>query len=194
MSISIAEISKVTVIMFAVIDIVGSLPVIIDVKQKAGHVNSLKATAVAFSIMVLFLILGERLIGVFGIGVAEFAVAGAFVLFFIALEMILGVHLFKQGDSLTKTAAIVPIAFPLIAGAGSMTTIISLRSEFEMMNIFIAICVNMILVYVVLRNSHRLEKLLGDGGIAILQKVFGVILLAIAVKLFTTNIQSLLGS
>ena len=194
MSISIAEISKVTVIMFAVIDIVGSLPVIIDVKQKAGHVNSLKATAVAFSIMVLFLILGERLIGVFGIGVAEFAVAGAFVLFFIALEMILGVHLFKQGDSLTKTAAIVPIAFPLIAGAGSMTTIISLRSEFEMLNIFIAICVNMILVYVVLRNSHRLEKLLGDGGIAILQKVFGVILLAIAVKLFTTNIQSLLGS
>ena len=180
--------------MFAVIDIVGSLPVIIDVKQKAGHVNSLKATAVAFSIMVLFLILGERLIGVFGIGVAEFAVAGAFVLFFIALEMILGVHLFKQGDSLTKTAAIVPIAFPLIAGAGSMTTIISLRSEFEMLNIFIAICVNMILVYVVLRNSHRLEKLLGDGGIAILQKVFGVILLAIAVKLFTTNIQSLLGS
>ncbi len=177
--------------MFAVIDIVGSLPIIIDVKQKAGEIHSLKATLVSFAIMALFLLVGEPLIGIFGIGVAEFAVAGAFVLFFIALEMILGVNLFKQSATMSKTASIVPIAFPLIAGAGSMTTIISLRSEFEMINILIAIVINMVLVYLVLRNSPRLERLLGDGGIAILQKVFGVILLAIAVKLFTSNIQVL---
>ncbi|MFT5182987.1 MAG: multiple antibiotic resistance protein [Flavobacteriales bacterium] len=191
MQFSTTEILKVSVILFAVIDIIGSLPIIIDVKQKAGQINSLKATLVSFSIMTMFLLVGEPLIGIFGIGVAEFAVAGALVLFFIALEMILGVNLFKQGASMSKTASIVPIAFPLIAGAGSMTTIISLRAEFEMVNIFIAIAINLFIVYLVLRNSHRLEKLLGDGGIAILQKVFGVILLAIAVKLFTSNLQEI---
>jgi multiple antibiotic resistance protein len=191
MQFSFPEILKVSIIMFAVIDIVGSLPIIIDIKQKAGEIHSLKATIVSFVIMALFLLVGEPLIGIFGIGVAEFAVAGSFVLFFIALEMILGVNLFKQSATMSKTASIVPIAFPLIAGAGSMTTIISLRSEFDMINIFIAIVINMVLVYLVLRNSPRLERLLGVGGIAILQKVFGVILLAIAVKLFTSNIQVL---
>lgn len=191
MQFSLPQILKVSIILFAVIDIVGSLPVIIDIKQKAGDINSLKASLVSFSIMILFLLVGEPLIGIFGIGVAEFAVAGAFVLFFIALEMILGINLFKQGASLSKTASIVPIAFPLIAGAGSMTTIISLRAEFDMINIFIAIAINIFVVYLVLRNSPRLEKLLGDGGIAILQKVFGVILLAIAVKLFTSNLQEI---
>mgnify|MGYP006239089881 FL=1 len=135
--------------------------------------------------------MGEGIIGFMGVDVNSFAVAGSFVLFFMALEMVLGVELFKQDARTMKTATIVPVAFPLIAGAGSMTSIISLRAEFSQVNIAIAIVINMVLVYLVLRNLGRLERFLGEGGIAVLQKVFGIILLAIAVKLFTSNIQHL---
>ena len=170
---------------------IGSIPILVDVKQKAGDIHAGRATLVALGIMLAFLVLGEGIIGFMGVDVNSFAVAGSFVLFFLALEMVLGVELFKQDARAMKTATIVPVAFPLIAGAGSMTSIISLRAEFSQVNIAIAIVINMVVVYLVLRNLGRLERFLGEGGIAVLQKVFGIILLAIAVKLFTSNIQHL---
>lgn len=193
MKFSLEEIIKATVILFAVIDIVGSIPIILDIKKKSGKIHAFKASFVSLIIMLLFLFVGEKLINVFGIGVAEFAVAGSFVLFFLALEMILGVHFFKQDDKSMKVASIVPIAFPIIAGAGSMTTIISLRAEFEQVNILVAIVLNIILVFAVLRLTNPIERLLGDAGMAVLQKMFGIILLAIAVKLFSSNVQELLN-
>lgn len=187
------EIFKASMVLFAVIDIVGSIPIILELKKKAGRIHALKATLWATGLMVLFLFFGDELIGLFGIGVHEFAVAGAFVLFFLALEMILGVTFFKQDEKSMKTVSVVPIAFPLIAGAGSMTSIISLRAEFHEVNILMAILFNVILVFIVLRLTNTIEKFLGDGGIAILQKVFGIILLAIAVKLFSANLPELLN-
>ncbi len=185
------ELLKSTMVLFAVVDIVGSIPILVDVKQKAGDIHAGRATLVGLGIMLAFLVLGEGIIGFMGVDVNSFAVAGSFVLFFMALEMVLGVELFKQDARAMKTATIVPVAFPLIAGAGSMTSIISLRAEFSQVNIAIAIVINMVLVYLVLRNLGRLERFLGEGGIAVLQKVFGIILLAIAVKLFASNIQHL---
>lgn len=185
------ELLKSTMVMFAVIDIVGSIPFLLDIKKKAGDIHAEKASLVALGIMLAFLFLGEGVINFLGIDVNSFAVAGFIVMFFMALEMILGITLFKQSAQSMKTATIVPVAFPLIAGAGSMTSIISLRAEFAPINIAIAILVNMALVYVVLRLTGRIERALGEGGIAVLQKVFGIILLAIAVKLFSANAAQL---
>lgn len=185
------QILSASMILFAVIDIVGSVPVIIDLKQKVGKIQSEKASIVALFILVIFLFVGESILNLIGIDVNSFAIAGAFILFFLALEMILGIRLYK--DDAPETASIVPIAFPLIAGAGTMTALLSLRAEFAVQNIIVAIVINIILVYVVLKLSGKIEKLLGNGGIAILRKVFGVILLAIAVKLFTTNIMNIIG-
>ena len=176
MNFNLEEIFKVSVVLFAVIDILGSIPIILDIKRKAGNIHAFKATFVSLIIMLLFLFFGENLISIFGIGVAEFAVAGSFVLFFLALEMILGVNFFKQDEKAMKTASIVPIAFPIIAGAGSMTSIISLRAEFDQVNILVAIILNLIVVFVVLRLTNPIEKLLGETGMAILQKMFGIIL------------------
>lgn len=178
-------------VLFAVIDIVGSIPVILDVKKKAGNISELRASIVAFGIMIAFLFIGEKLITFLGIDVNSFAVAGSFVLFFLALEMVLGVELFKQDETTHRTATIVPIAFPLIAGAGSMTTIISLRAEYSQLVIALAILVNMIVVYFVLHLTDRIGRVLGDAGIAVLRKAFGIILLAISIKLFTTNAKGL---
>jgi len=180
------EIATASMILFAVIDIIGSIPVIIDLRQKLGHIQSEKASIVSLIIMVAFLFLGESILDLIGIDVKSFAIAGSFILFFLALEMILGIKLYK--DDAPATASIVPLAFPLIAGAGTMTTLIAIRAEYALQNIIVAIFVNMILVYGVLKASAFIEKLLGNGGIAILRKVFGVILLAIAVKLFRTNL------
>ncbi|MDA0882022.1 MAG: MarC family protein [Bacteroidetes bacterium] len=191
MNFNLTEFFSASMVMFAVIDIIGSIPLLVDIKKKTGEINAKKATFVSLIIMVSFLFLGEGIIKLFGIEVHSFAVAGSFVLFFLSLEMILGVQLFKPSEHSTKTAAIVPIAFPIIAGAGTMTTLISLRAEYQQINILAAIFVNMILVYAVLRLTKRIEKLLGEGGIAILQKAFGIILLAIAVKLFTANVSKL---
>jgi len=185
------ELLKSTMVMFAVIDIVGSIPFLLDIKKKAGDIHAEKASLVALGIMLGFLFLGEGVINFLGIDVNSFAVAGSIVMFFMALEMILGITLFKQNAESMKTATIVPVAFPLIAGAGSMTSIISLRAEFAAVNIAIAILVNMALVYLVLRLTGRIERALGEGGIAVLQKVFGIILLAIAVKLFSANAAQL---
>lgn len=189
-SIDWVEIFKATMVLFAVIDIVGSIPLIIKLKEEAGEIHALRTSVVAMVIMIGFLILGDNILKLFGVEVESFAVAGAFILFAMSLEMILGVRIFRDEVS-GKTASIVPLAFPIIAGAGTMTSIISLRAEYHEINISIAIFFNVILVFVVLKLTRVIERLLGDGGIAILKKVFGIILLAIAVKLFSTNVKAL---
>ncbi len=181
----IKEILTVSMILFAVIDVIGSIPVLIDLRTKIGYIQAEKASLASLVIMLVFLFVGEQILGLIGLDVNSFAIAGSFVLFFIAIEMILGITLYK--DSVPATASIVPIAFPLIAGAGTMTTLLSLKAEYHESNIIVAICVNMIFVYLVLKNTKYLERILGPGGINIVRKVFGVILLAIAVKLFRTN-------
>jgi multiple antibiotic resistance protein len=180
------EVLSVTMVLFAVIDIIGSIPIILDVRRKVGHIQSEKATVVSFFIMVLFLFLGESILNLIGIDVSSFAIAGSLVIFFIALEMILGIRLYK--DDVAETASVVPIAFPLIAGTGTMTTLLSLRAQYDVYTIIIGIIVNLIFVYLVLKNTYRLEKILGVAGIGILRKVFGIVLLAIAIKLFRTNV------
>ena len=185
------EIVTATMVLFAVIDIIGSIPIIIDLRQKVGHIQSEKASIVAMFIMILFLFVGVQILNLIGIDVYSFAVAGSFVIFFLAIEMILGVQLYKEESP--KTASVVPLAFPLIAGAGTMTTILSLKAEFHTINIIVAIIINMIFVYIVLKSSAKIERLIGEGGINVVRKIFGVILLAIAVKLFASNIQGLLN-
>ena len=185
----IREIGTASMILFAVIDIIGSIPIIIDLRKKAGHIQSEKASIVAGILMIVFLFLGKEILNLIGIDVNSFAVAGSFILFFLALEMILGITLYK--DDAPETAAVVPLAFPLIAGAGTMTTLLSLRAEYEAINIVVAILINIVVVYIVLKSSGKMERFLGKQGISVIRKIFGVILLAIAVKLFTTNIQSL---
>ncbi|MUP43682.1 MarC family protein [Gramella aestuarii] len=176
-------------VLFAVIDIIGNIPIIIDLRKKVGHIQSEKASIVAGIIMVVFLFVGKEILNLIGIDVNSFAVAGSFILFFLALEMILGISLYK--DDAPETASIVPLAFPLIAGAGTMTSLVSLQAEYEMVNIIVAILINIIFVYLVLKSSSKIEKILGAQGINVIRKVFGVILLAIAVKLFAANIQNL---
>lgn len=179
------EIATITMILFAVIDVIGSLPVILDVQQKSGKIQSGKATWVSGVIMIVFMFVGQSILSLIGIDVSSFAIAGSFIIFFIALEMILGIKLYKEETA--ATASVIPIAFPLIAGTGTLTTLLSLRAEYHLENILIAILINLVFVYIVLRNTYRLEHWLGPGGINILRKVFGVILLAIAVKLFRTH-------
>lgn len=183
------EIVTVGMVLFAVIDIVGTVPVIVDLRKRHGHIESEKAALVAGAIMVTFLFVGEEILNLIGIDVNSFAVAGSFVLFFIALEMILGIRIYKDEES--STASIVPIAFPLIAGTGTMTTLLSLRAQYQTINIIIAIVFNIILVYVVLKSSGKIEQILGKNGLNIVRKAFGVILLAIAVKLFASNVKAL---
>jgi len=185
------EIISATMVLFAVIDIIGSIPIILDIKKRAGEVHPEKATLVAMVIMFAFLFLGERIITFIGVDVNSFAVAGSFVLFALAMEMILGVRLFKDDGASPKVASIVPLAFPIIAGAGSMTSILSLRAEYQVLNIAVAILLNIILVYLTLKQTNRLERFFGEGGIAVLRKVFGIVLLAIAIKLFSSNIKLL---
>lgn len=191
MEIDFKEILTASMVLFAVIDIIGSIPIIINLRQKVGHIQSEKASIVAMLIMIIFLFLGTEILKLIGIDVYSFAVAGALVIFFLALEMVLGIELFK--DEEPETASVVPLAFPLIAGAGTMTTILSLKAEFHTENIIIAIVVNMVFVYLVLKFSHKIEKVIGQGGINVIRKIFGVILLAIAIKLFASNIGGLLN-
>ncbi len=186
------EIFTAFMILFAVIDIVGNIPIIIDLRKKAGHIQSEKASLIALAIMILFLFLGKSILSLIGIDVHSFAVAGAFILFFIALEMILGITLYKDDEGDAITASVFPLAFPLIAGPGSLTTLLSLRAEFSIENIIIAVILNVLIIYIVLKSSAKIEKIIGQNGIKIIRKIFGVILLAIAVKLFATNIQGLL--
>ena len=179
-----------SLILFAVIDILGSIPIIISLREKVGHIQSEKAAVEATVIMIIFLFVCEVILNLIGIDVNSFAVAGSFVILFMALEMILGITLYK--DDISETASIVPLAFPLIAGAGSMTSLLSLRAEYHVLNIILAILVNILFVYIVLKSSKYLSRILGPSGISIIRKVFGIILLAIAVKLFTSNIGQLI--
>lgn len=187
MQLNFKEIVTATMILFAVIDIVGSVPIIIQLRQKNGHIRSGLATIVALVLMIVFLFVGKSMLNLIGIGVSDFAIAGSLVIFFIALEMILGIQLYKEDES-PSTASVVPLAFPLIAGAGTLTTLLSLRAEYQVINILVAIVINIGLVYLVLKTTRHIERFLGTGGINVLRKVFGIILLAIAVKLFRTNL------
>ena len=191
MEFNLKEIFTAFMVLFAVIDIVGNIPIIIDFRKKVGHIQSEKASLIAGFIMIVFLFLGQSLLSLIGIDVNSFAVAGAFILFFIALEMILGITLYKDDDEGGITATVFPLAFPLIAGPGSLTTLLSLRAEFHIQNIIIAVVLNVILIYIVLKTSSRIERFIGTNGIKIIRKIFGVVLLAIAVKLFTANIKAL---
>ncbi len=179
------EILAAFMVLFAIIDIPGSIPIIIDIKSKSGVVKPMKVTIVSFLIFVSFLFIGNPLLGIFGIDVSSFAIAGSFIIFLIAMEMVLGIDIFRHDPS--GTGSIFPIAFPLIAGAGSITTILSLKAEYHTINIFIALVLNMVVVYYVLRLTSLFERILGAGGLQVLKKVFGVILLSIAIKLFLTN-------
>ncbi|MSP84819.1 MAG: MarC family protein [Flavobacteriaceae bacterium] len=183
------EIATVGMVLFAVIDIVGTIPIVVDLRTKHGHIESEKASIVAALIMIVFLLAGEGLLKLIGIDIHSFAVAGSFVVFFLALEMILGIRIYR--DEETSTASIVPIAFPLIAGAGTMTTLLSLKAQYATENIVVAIILNIIVVYGVLKSSAKIEKMLGKNGLGVIRKAFGVVLLAIAVKLFAGNVKGL---
>jgi len=176
------EILKVSMVLFAVIDVIGSIPVIINLKETAGSIQPFKASWVSFMIMVVFLFIGQSILEIIGITVGDFAIAGSIVLFFIALEMILGVRIYR--DQVSSTVSVVPLAFPLIAGTGTLTTLLSIRGEYSMTSILIAIVLNVVVVYLVLKYLGLVEKILGPGGIAIVKKIFGIIVLALAIKLF----------
>lgn len=189
MELDLKEIATVGMVLFAVIDIVGTVPIVVDLRAKHGHIESEKASLVAGLIMIIFLFIGEEFLSLIGIDVHSFAVAGSFVLFFLALEMILGIRIYRDEES--SSASIVPIAFPLIAGAGTMTTLLSLKAQYQTVNILIAIVLNIIVVYMVLKASSKIERMLGKNGLGVIRKTFGVVLLAIAVKLFAGNVKDL---
>jgi multiple antibiotic resistance protein len=180
------QILSVTMILFAIIDILGTIPIIIEMRQRAGHIESEKATLTVLVLMIVFLFVGEELLKIIGLDISSFAIAGSLVIFIIAMEMILGIKFFKE-DDIPATVSIVPLAFPLIAGAGTMTTLLSLKSQYATANIIVGIVLNTVIVYVVLKNVKLLEQLLGKTGLNVLRKAFGVILLAIAIKLFRSN-------
>lgn len=179
------QILSVTMILFAIIDILGSIPVVISLRNKVGHIQSEKASMVALLIMILFLFIGDEMLKIIGLDVSSFAIAGSVVIFIIAMEMILGINFFKE--DVPESASIVPLAFPLIAGSGTLTTLLSLKSEYETQNIIVGIILNIGFVYIVLKNTIYLERLLGKTGLNIMRKAFGIILLAIAIKLFRNN-------
>ena len=179
------QILSVSMILFAIIDILGSIPIVISLRNRVGHIQSEKASIVALLLMIFFLFIGEEMLKIIGLDISSFAIAGSVVIFIIAMEMILGINLFKE--EAPESASIVPLAFPLIAGSGTLTTLLSLKSEYATQNIIVGIILNMIFVYIVLKNTIYLEKILGKTGLNIMRKAFGIILLAIAIKLFRNN-------
>ena len=179
------------IVLFAVIDIIGAIPIIIDLKDKGKDVNALKATLISFLLLLGFFYAGDILIRLFHVDIESFAVAGAFVIFLLSLEMILDIEIFKNQGPI-KEATLVPLVFPLLAGAGSFTTLLSLRAEYDSVNIIVALVLNMLWVYFVVRMTRKVEKVLGKGGIYLIRKFFGIILLAISVKLFMSNITLLM--
>jgi multiple antibiotic resistance protein len=186
--IDISQIVTVSFTLFAVIDVLGSLPVIISIKKKMGEINALQATLVSGGLMLLFFFIGEQMLEFMGLDIKSFAIAGSIVIFILGLEMILGLEFFKQDKNDAKSSTLVPVAFPLIAGSGTLTTVMSLKAAYQYYNILIAILINLVIIYVTLRSVNFLEKILGPSGISVVRKFFGVILLAIAVKIFRNNI------
>jgi multiple antibiotic resistance protein len=182
------EIGSATMILFAIIDVLGAIPILIDLENRLGTIHELKVTLVSGTIMFVFLFLGQSILSLIGIDIRSFALAGALVIFFLGIEMVLGIKLTKDDTSAAASVSVVPVAFPLIAGTGTLTTLLSIRAEFKIEDIIIAILINLIVVYLVIKNTKHLAKLLGPGGIVILRKVFGITLLAIAIKLFTANL------
>ena len=183
----ISQIITITFTLFAVIDVLGSLPVLISIKKKVGDINAMQATLVSGALMLFFFFIGEQMLEFMGLDIKSFAIAGSIVIFILGLEMILGLEFFKH-DKDAKTSTLVPVAFPLIAGSGTLTTIMSLKATYQFYNILIAILINLVIIYITLRSVNFLEKILGPSGIAVVRKFFGVILLAIAVKIFRNNI------
>ena len=179
------------IVLFAVIDIIGAIPIIIDLKDKGKDVNALKATLISFLLLLGFFYAGDILLRLFHVDIESFAVAGAFVIFLLSLEMILDIEIFKNQGPI-KEATLVPLVFPLLAGAGSFTTLLSLRAEYASVNIIVALILNMLWVYFVVRMTRKVERVLGKGGIYLIRKFFGIILLAISVKLFMSNITLLM--
>ena len=190
MQVRFIEILSASIVLFAVIDILGSVPIIIDIKRKGTPFSAFKASLISFTILILFLFAGEALLGLFSVDIASFAIAGSIIIMILAIEMILGIEIFKNQDS-PNGASIIPIAFPLIAGAGSFTTLLSLRAEYQTIKIIIALFLNIIFVYFVLKSTRIIEKYMGEGGIYVMRKFFGIILMAISVKLFVTNLGNL---
>ena len=183
-----SQIVTVTFTLFAVIDVLGSLPVIISIKKKMGNINAFLATMVSGGLMLLFFLIGEQMLEFMGLDIKSFAIAGSIVIFILGLEMILGLEFFKQDAESAKSSTLVPVAFPLIAGSGTLTTVMSLKAAYEYYNILIAILINLVIIYITLKSVNFLERILGPSGIAVIRKFFGVILLAIAVKIFRNNI------
>ena len=189
---SFQELVSAFIVLFAVIDIIGAIPIILDLKQRGRNVNANKATGISFALLIGFFYAGDMLLKLFQVDIASFAIAGSFVLFLMALEMILDIEIFKNQGPI-KEATLVPLVFPLLAGAGSFTTLLSLRAEYAPLNIVSALVLNMVWVYVVLKLTDKVENFLGKGGIYVIRKFFGIILLAIAARLFTANITQLLN-
>ena len=178
-------------VLFVVIDITGSIPVILTLKKRGKKINAAKAALLALIIFFIFFFVGEAFLNLFNVDISSFAVAGSFIIFIVALEMILDIEIFKDTPDAPKDATFVPVVFPLIAGAGALTTLLSIRAQYNDINILLAVICNMVIVYLVLKLTKRIERMLGAGFIYMLQKFFGIILLAISVKLFTTNITFL---
>ena len=184
----ISQIITITFTLFAVIDVLGSLPVLISIKKKVGDINAMQATLVSGALMLFFFFIGEQMLEFMGLDIKSFAIAGSIVIFILGLEMILGLEFFKPDKEGAGSSTLVPVAFPLIAGSGTLTTVMSLKAAYEYYNILIAILINLVIIYVTLRSVNFLERILGPSGIAVVRKFFGVILLAIAVKIFRNNI------
>jgi multiple antibiotic resistance protein len=191
MQLNLDELITVTFTLFAVIDIIGSIPLLISLKEKMGGIRELRATLISGGLMILFLLVGEKFLNVLGVDVRSFAVGGSIVIFILGLEMVLG-HEFFKSDGDPKTGTLVPIAFPLIAGSGTLTTIISLQANYSIWPVLIGILLNLVIVFVVLKSLNFIARLLGTGGLIAVRKFFGVVLLAIAVKIFTTNVGGLI--
>ena len=189
--ISIQELASAFMVLFAVIDITGAVPIINDIQNKGHKISAIKAALASYILLVAFLFVGDGLLNLFSVDISSFAVAGSLVIFVLAVEMIFGIPIFKN-DGPSGTASIVPLVFPLIVGAGTLTTLLALRAEYHTINIIIALTLNFIVVYFVLKNVSLVEKVFGKGGVYILRKFLGIILLAISVKLFTSNLTSLI--
>ncbi|GAB3017028.1 MarC family protein [Niabella terrae] len=191
MEIDYKAILTVSFTLFAIIDIIGSIPILIAIKSKSGGIRELRVTVIAGALMILFLFLGDPILNILGLDVGSFAVAGSIVIFILGLEMVLGVEFFKS-DGDVKAATVVPLAFPLIAGSGTLTTIMSLKANYKVQTILIAILLNLIVIYIVMRSLNGISRMLGSSGLVAVRKFFGVILLAISVKIFVSNVAGLL--
>ncbi len=188
----IQQLTSAFIVLFAVIDIIGAIPIILSLKQKGRPVNASNATLISFGLLVLFFYAGDAILKLFQVDIASFAIAGALIIFFMALEMILDVEIFKNQGPIQE-ATLVPLVFPLLAGAGAFTTLLTLRAEYASINILLALVLNMVWVYIVLKMTDRIERFLGKGGIYMIRKFFGIILVAISARLFTENITALLA-